>query len=114
MRIYLLLSLLGLTSCSLQKMAIRSATPVFEKSSDTMMKEGNWDFFKASTPGNLKFMEVIWDQDQKNLPLLGVLIKSYSGYAFAVHETLAYQDELKGVENSQAKKDAITFYTRAL
>jgi hypothetical protein len=112
---YLLPLFLVTVSCgTLQKWALRSSTPVFEKSSDGLMQEANWDFLKASAPSNIKFLELIWLQDQENYKLLSVLIKSYAGYAFGVHETLAYEDELAGVEESQAKKDAIVFYTRAL
>lgn len=112
---YLLPLLLVTTSCgTLQKWALRSSTPVFEKASDGLMKEGNWEFFRASTPGNLKFLELLYLQDKENYKLLSVLIRSYSAYAFTVHETLAYEDSLIGIEDSQAKKDAIAFYTRAL
>lgn len=78
------------------------------------MKEGNWDFFRQSAPGNIKFLELLWEQDQENMVLLSVLIKGYAGYAFAVPETLAFGDELAGVEDSPSKKEAIFFYTRAL
>ena len=111
---YLIFSLLFLGGCSLQKMALRSSTPIFEKSSLGMMKEGNWDFFRQSMPSNLKFMELIWHQNQENIRLLAVLIKGYAGYAYAVPETLAYGDELAGVEKSDWKNEAIYFYTRAL
>lgn len=112
---YLIPVLLLATSCgTLQKWALRSSTPVFEKSTDGLMQEGNWEFFKASTPGNLKFLELLYLQDKENYELLSVLIRSYSAYAFTVHETLAIEDQLAGVEDSEAKKNAITFYTRAL
>lgn len=113
MTIYLLPLLLAVSSCSLQKMALRSSTPIFEKTSDSMMKEGNWDYFRQSAPGNLKFLELLYDQDPQNLKLLSVLIKSYSGYAFGIKETLYFQDELAQVEDSPAKLEAIDFYTRA-
>lgn len=114
MRGYLLPLLFALSSCSLQKLAIRSATPVFEKSSLGLMQEGNWDFFRQSAPANIKMMELLWLQDEENLELLSVLIKAYSGYAFAVPETLAFGDDLSGIDDSQHKKDALFFYTRAL
>lgn len=114
MAIYLVPLFFALVGCSLQKMALRSATPVFEKSSKGMMKEENWNFFQASAPGNIKFLELIWLQDQENEKLLSVLIKSYSGYAYTIHETLYLDDQLRGTEESSSRKDAITFYTRAL
>jgi hypothetical protein len=112
---YLIPFLVGLVSCgSVQKMALRSTTPIFERSSLGIMREGNWDFFQASAPANIKFIELIWEQDQNNDALLAVLVKTYAGYAFAVHESLYFGDQLAGIEDSAAKKDAIIFYTRAL
>lgn len=78
------------------------------------MKESDWDFFRESSPANVKLIELLWEQDQNNKRLLSTLIKSYSGLAFTVHETLAFGDELAGTEDSVHKKDAIRFYTRAL
>ncbi len=106
--------LLLMSACSLQKLAIRASAPVFMKSSDGITKERNWEFFRASAPANIKLLELLWEQDPGNTALLGVLVKSYAGYAFAVPETLAFEDELNGVEESHARRDAITFYTRAL
>jgi len=114
MALYLFPFFLVLTSCSLQKLALRSSTPVFEKSAIGIMGEGDWDFFKESSPGNLKFMELLWEQDKENIRLLPVLSKSYAGYSFGVPETLALEDELSGVEDSYWKKQAIAFYTRSL
>jgi hypothetical protein len=106
--------LFAISGCSLQKMALKSSTPVFEKSVDGMMREGNWEHFKNSSPGNLKFMELLWEQDKSNLELLSALIKGYAGYTFGVHETLAFGDELAGIDDSSSKKEAIFFYTRVL
>lgn len=115
MRFIILSFLLGLSSCgTLQKWVMRSSSPMFKESSDKLTQEGNWDFFKESTPGNLKFLELLSLQDPGNQILKGVLVKGYAGYAFAVHETLAYGDELNGKEDSPAKKQAIFHYTRAL
>lgn len=115
MKKYLLPLLIALSGCgTVRKVALRTATPVFEKSSESMMKEGNWDFFKESSAANVKLIELLWEQDQKNKPLLATLIKGYAGYAFAVHETLAFGDDVSGKDESENKKNAIQFYTRAL
>ena len=114
MRIYLLPFFLSLVSCSIQKMALRSATPVLVNASDGMMKEGNWRFFKDSAPGNIKFMEVLWEQDKSNLGFLSALVKSYAGYSFAIAETLALEEELSGREDARWKREAIVYYTRSL
>lgn len=107
--------LVALMGCgTIQKWALRSSSPVFQKSSNDLLKEGNWDFFRESAPSNLKFVELLWQQDRDNLKLLSVLVKGYAGYAFAVPETLALGDEWAGVEESLWKKNAIIYYTRAL
>lgn len=115
MRVLVLSALIVLSGCgTIRKLGIRSATPMFTKSSDELTRENSWEFFKDSAPGNLKFLELLYLQDPNNLSLLSVLIKGYSGYAFAVPETLAYGDELAGVEDSPWKQQAIVHYTRAL
>ena len=76
---YVLPLFIALSGCgTLQKWALRSANPVFEKSTDGVMREGNWEFLKNSSPGNLKFMELLYQQDKDNLKLLSSLIKAYS------------------------------------
>lgn len=111
---YLIPLILVFGGCSLQKMALKQATPVFEKSTDGMMKEGDWDFFKAATPSNLKSMELIWMQNPENLKLLATLVRAHAAYSFVVLETLAFEADLAGNDDSVAKKDALTFYTRTL
>lgn len=114
MRILIFLILLSATGCSLQKMALRGATPIFVNSSDVVMREGSWEFFKDSSPGNIKFLEVLWETDRDNLGLLSALLKSYAGYAFGVSETLALEEDLKGADESKWKRDALVYYTRSL
>ena len=115
MNLVLMMGLLALSACStVQKWTIRSASPVFNRSSLALTKEGHWEFFKESAPANLKFMELLWQQDTDNMALLGILVKGYAGYAYAVPETLSFGEELAGNDASEAKKDAIYFYTRAL
>ena len=115
MKILWAILLLGAVGCgSIQKRVIRSASPVFHRSTAALTKENNWEFFKESLPANLKFLELLWQQDQDNLALLGILVKGYAGYAYAVPETLAFGDEVSGVDDSQYKKEAVFFYTRAL
>lgn len=110
----LLMGLWILTSCSMQKLAIRGSTPLFQDSSELLTRERNWDFFRESAPGNLKFMELLYLQDKDNLPLLAMVIKGYAGYAYGVPETLAFGEEMAGKDESAWKREAIHFYTRAL
>lgn len=113
---YLLLMMtLSFVGCSsLQKMALRSSSPMFVEGSNKLTLENNWEFFRESAPGNLKFVEMIYLQDTDNLEILSTLVKGYAGYAYAVPETLALKDELEEVEVSQHKQNAIMLYTKAL
>jgi hypothetical protein len=107
------LFLLG--SCgTIQKWVLRSNSSMFKESGDRMTREKNWEFFRDAAPGNIKFVEMLYLQDPKNITLLGSLVKSYSGYAFAVHETLALGDQLRDVESSQHKQQALRHFTTAL
>lgn len=87
---------------------------MFVDGSNKLTLERNWDFFRESAPANLKFIEMIYLQDTDNVELLGTLVKGYAGYAYAVPETLAFGDEMSGVEESIHKKNAVLLYTTAL
>lgn len=115
MRVLFLASLLALTSCgTIRRMGLRMTTPMFSQSSQDLTKEKDWEFFRVSAPGNLKLVELLYLQDPNNTDLLSVVIKGYSGYAFAVPETMAYGDELAGVDESPWRQQAILNYTKAL
>lgn len=108
------LILIFLSSCSgLQKWAVRRSSPVFHQAGEQLTREDSWEFFKNSAPGNLKFLELVYLTDPDNMALLPAVIKAHAGYAYAVPETLAFRDDLMGVE-SLHKNEAIHHYTRAL
>ena len=113
---YLILTLmLGLVGCSsFQKIALRGVSPIFVEGSSKVTLERDWDFYRESSAGNLKFLEMIYLQDEGNLELLGTLVKGYAGYAYSVSETLAFGDEMAGIEDSVHKKNSISIYTKAL
>lgn len=115
MRTLFLPLLVLLTSCStIQKMALKSSSPILVQGINEMMSERNWDFYRDSAPGNLKLLESLYFQDRNNMLLLGTLVKGYATYSFAVPETLFFEDEIAGIQNSSHKKMAIELYTRAL
>ena len=97
----------------MKKVALRGATPLFVDGTEKLTQERNWEFFKESSPGNLKFLETLYLQDPDNLSLLAMLIKGFAGYAYGVPETLAFEDELAGGDVSFHKKNALSLYTRA-
>lgn len=87
---------------------------MFTETTQKMTLERDWNFFRDSSPGNLKFLEMLYYQDTDNLELLGTLIKGFAGYAYAVPETLAFGDELAGVDGSIQRQNAISLYTKSL
>lgn len=109
----IILALLG--SCSsIHKMGVRSVSPSFEESAAHLTQERSWEFFKDATPGNIKFLEHFVLNDPTNLILRRVLIKTYVAYAYAVPETLAYDDQLALTEDLKHQQEATVHYTKAL
>lgn len=115
MRRLITLMLLGLVGCSsVQKLAVKGVTPIFVEGSNKLTYERSWDFFREASPSNIQLVEMLYLQDTKNLDLLTTLIKTYAGYTYAVPETLAFGDELSGVDHSIHKQNAILYYTKTL
>ena len=116
MRIFLVFSLVAtFMGCSMiNKMAVRTTVGVVEQGSDELLTEGNWEFFKASAPGNIKLLEGLWFADQGNEKLLALLIKGHAAYAFAVQETEALNDILLEESNSPKRTQAILHYEKAI
>lgn len=113
-RILVLLMLLSSSCSTLQRMVLKGASPILLDGADKFEQERSWDFFRNSAPANLKFVEMLYLQDTKNLELLSALIKNYSVYAFVVPETLAMDDVWGGLDPSVHKQNAIEIHTRAL
>jgi len=110
-----LILLVILYGCSsIQRGVLRASSPLFLGISNDLSRERNWEFFREAAPGDLKFLEVLYLQDKQNLGLLTTVIKGYAGYTYAVSETLAFGDEIAGVESSIHKQNAIVLYTKSL
>ena len=102
-------------SCSLiEKIAIKTTSGVITGGSDELLTEGNWEFFNKSVPANLKLMEGLWYSDQGNKQLLTMLIKGYSGYAFASLETSAMTDNMTDVTSSKKIDQVVLAYEKAI
>jgi len=87
-----------------------------------MLKEGtkevftdrNWELVKIAAPGSIKFMEGLHYLQPKNEDLLKSLIISYSGYAFAIHDTLVLGDKLAENDNTKNLDQAVFNFSKAL
>jgi hypothetical protein len=113
--IFLTPLLIFLASCSsLRKVAISTAAPVFFEATPGFEKEGDWNNFKQSIPGNLKLVEGLLEIRPNNEALLVSAIKGFSGYAFGVYETEYLVDKYAENDESLSKNQAISFYSKAI
>ncbi|MBI2520519.1 MAG: hypothetical protein HYV97_08875 [Bdellovibrio sp.] len=102
------------SSCGLvQKVAINTTADMLFDATKEIETEGNWEIFKDGIPGNLKMMEGMAFIQPKNKKLLVGLVKGYTGYAFAITETLYIPDQLKD-RDSNLRIQLIANYTKAL
>jgi hypothetical protein len=107
--------LASLFSCAaVNTIALRTTADVIQAGSDEALTEGNYEHFKAATPANLKLLEGLWFSDQKNKTLLGLLVKGYSAFAFAVAETEALEDILLEKAKSQKIDQVLMLYEKAI
>jgi hypothetical protein len=109
-----LLFILIFSSCSLNKMAVKSAGSLFDEASLSLEKEKNWNFLKESVPSNLMIMEGLLSIDPDNKKMLKNLIKGFGAYAFGVSETLYLEEQWSESSNTKELDSAIDYYGRAL
>lgn len=116
MKICLLLPCLILfVSCStINKVGIRATGGILSKAGNEFTRESDLKFFENSVPGNLKFIEGLWYNDQSNTTLLTSLIKGFGGYGFAISETHYLNEKYSGKDNGPRRIEAITFYSKAM
>lgn len=102
------------SSCGLvQKVAVNTTSDMLFDATKEIETEGNWEIFKDGVPGNLKMMEGMVYLQPKNKKLLVGLAKGYTGYAFAVTETLYIPDQFKDRE-SNLRYQLLANYTKAV
>jgi hypothetical protein len=94
-------------------MALKTAAPLFFKSTPGLEKEGNWQAFKEGTPGNLKLLDGLISLRPHDTNLLVPAIKGYAGYGFVVHETLFLDDKWSEKEKSIHREQALAYYSQA-
>ncbi len=81
----LLISLL-LNACSVQRMAIKYASGIFDAGVKAIFSETDYEIAKSSIPANLKLLEAIYNVDPKNEKIVILLIQGYTGYAMGFVE----------------------------
>ncbi len=99
---------------SIQKFTINTTATMLKEASKEIETDGNWEHFRMSTPGSLKFVEGMYYVEPKNLNLILTLEKGYGGYAFVVNETMYLEDRLAENNKEQNREQAIINYSKAI
>ena len=107
--------LLSLTSCGgIQKMAVGTTAGLLFDAAYEMETEPDWDHLKESVGPNLKVVEGLYSLSPEDDDLLVALVKGYTAYAFAIHETEALADQYGDKSKSISLSKAQHFYSRAI
>ncbi|PIP89180.1 MAG: hypothetical protein COW79_13900 [Bdellovibrionales bacterium CG22_combo_CG10-13_8_21_14_all_38_13] len=107
--------ILSLTSCGgIQKMAVGTTAGLLFDAAYEMETEPDWDHLKESVGPNLKVVEGLYSLSPEDDDLLVALVKGYTAYAFAIHETEALADQYSDKSKSISLSKAQHFYSRAI
>lgn len=86
--IVLLISLITISSCSINKIVIRQMEPILQQSSNALYEESDLQLAEQALAANLKLVEGLLKNDPKNEELLLLLAKGYAGYAMGFVEDI--------------------------
>jgi hypothetical protein len=81
--IFLIFVLYG---CSVQKVAIKYASGVFDSGVKAIFSETDYEIAKTSIPANLKLLEAVYNVDSTNEKTVVFLLQGYTGYAMGFVE----------------------------
>lgn len=106
---------LSLCSCSYFKSkALSSMSQLMLDKSSNLTKESSFQFFKETTPSNLKLIESFHFIDPKDKNFITMLIKGHGGFGFSVYDTLALKDKFAEKEYSYNLDLAKIHYTKSM
>lgn len=115
MRMSLILTIFTfISSCSFNRMAVRSSASLLDEASLEMETEKNWEVMRYALPANIKMIEGLLSIDPKNEKLLLAVTKAYVAMGFGVSETLNLEDKLQDKDDSENRIQAIYHYSKAL
>jgi len=78
--------LLVLSGCSLQKLAIKSATPIFSSGVEALYEETDLQLAEQAIASNLKLLEGLYKSNPKNRDVLLLLTQGYASYSLGFVE----------------------------
>lgn len=111
----IIIFILGLTSCSsLRRTGVGIFSGGLSDGSAKLMQEKDYEYFKLSTPANLKMMESLLAIDEENEQLLATIIQGFSAYAFGVYETQYLNELYQEIDNGEARERSLAFYSKAV
>jgi hypothetical protein len=103
------------TGCGLfTRIAVGTTSGLLYDASVEFETENNWEMFKHGVPANLKVMESLLYLKPGDEKLLVSLTKAYAGYAFAISETMYWDDYYSENDKEENLHAAIYYYSRAL
>ncbi len=106
---------MGLSSCGgVQKIAVGTTAGLLYEAAYEMETEPVWDHLKDGVGPNLKMVEGLYSLSPEDDDLLVALIKGYTAYAFAIHETESLEDQYGDTGKTLALSKAQYFYSRAI
>ncbi|PIK15044.1 TRAP transporter TatT component family protein [Halobacteriovorax sp. JY17] len=109
-----LFTLLLLNSCgTVQNIAVGTTGSLMYEATKGLETQGNWENFKDGTLANLTLIDGLLHLKPSDSELLVTAIKGYTGYAFAVNETLFLKDYYQDKIKSENKNQAIYNYAKA-
>lgn len=85
-KILIVLIFLLFNACSVQRIAIKYASGIFDAGAKAIFSETDYEIAKSSIPANLKLLETIYNVDPKNEKIVVLLIQGYTGYAMGFVE----------------------------
>lgn len=86
--IILLISLITVSSCSINKIVIRQMEPILQQSSNALYEESDLQLAEQALAANLKLVEGLLKNDPTNEELLLLLAQGYAGYALGFVEDI--------------------------
>lgn len=93
----ILLIIFFISSCSIEKIAVKKTSNIIDNGIKTILSEPNIEYIKQALPSNLQLMEILYQTD-KNPKLVKNLTMGFCGYSFA------FLDDNKAYANSFYKK----------
>lgn len=106
---------MALTSCSYFKSkALSSMSQLMLDKSSSLTKESSFQFFKETTPSNLKLIESFHFIDPKDKNFITMLIKGHGGFGYSIYDTLALKDKFAENDYSYNLDLAKIHYTKSM